>query len=240
MSSFVSIGWRILRALVWAVTGDRQRALRIAARAGQLLGAVIASFGFLQLLFVPGGIIGGIWLVVIGGFLAFAAQGEIAQQALGEALGGLTVGELLRRDELWSVSADSDLANAIERLQVAPESVLAVRREGRTIGVLLLDHLAQLEADQRGRAVTEIMVPVEDLPAVDHDAEITEALSEQAGGGPLAVTSGAEGQERIEGVVAPEQLQRVVRRTLQLGGSERSGAEPGGAEDEQHLPERGR
>lgn len=233
-------GGRILRALVWAVTGDRQRALRIAARAGQLLGAVIAGFGFLQLLFVPGGILGGIWLVVIGGFLAFAAQGEIAQQALGEALGGLTVGELLRRDELWSVSVDSDLANAIERLQVAPESVLAVRREGRTVGVLLLDHLARLEGDQRGRAVREVMVPVEDLPAVDHDVGITDALSEQAGEGPLAVTSGAEGQERIEGVVAPEQLHRVVRRTLQLGGWQRSGAEPGGTGDEQHLPERGR
>ncbi len=231
-------GGRILRALVWAVTGDRQRALRVAARAGQLLGALIAGLGFAQLLLVPGALLGGIWLVVIGGFLAFAAQSEIAQQSIGEALGGVTVGELLRRDELVSLPADADLAAAVERLQVAPEGALAITRGDRTVGVLLLDDVARLDADQRaGRTVAEVMVPVEELPAVDHRSEITEALSELAGGRPVAVTSRDGGQERIQGVVAPEQLQRIVQRTLQLGQRQPTGASGAGAGDEEHLPE---
>ncbi|MFO7962004.1 MAG: site-2 protease family protein [Nitriliruptoraceae bacterium] len=233
-------GGRILRSLVWAITGDRRRALTIAARAGQLIGALIAGLGLLQLVFVPGAFLGGIWLIVIGGFLAFAAQSEIAQQSIDEALGGLTVGELLRRDELVSVPADTDLTAAVEQLRVAPERTLAITREGRTVGVLSLDDVAQLEAGQRAsREVAEVMLPVEELPGVDHRSEVTEALSEMAGGRPLAVTSHEDGQERIEGVVAPEQLQRIVRRTLELGKRQGSGATSAGTADGQHLPERG-
>ncbi len=233
-------GGRILRSLVWAVTGDRRRALTVAARAGQLIGALIAGLGLLQLLFVPGAFLGGIWLIVIGGFLTFAAQSEIAQQSIEEALGGLTVGELVRRDELTSVPADTDLTDAMEQLRVAPEDTLAVTREGRTVGVLLLEDVAQLEAEERtGRRASEVMVPVEDLPGIDHGSEVSETLSEMAGGRPLAVTTREDGEERVAGVVAPEQLQRVVRRTLQLGKRQGAGAASAGTEDGQHLPEGG-
>ncbi|MFO7777748.1 MAG: site-2 protease family protein [Nitriliruptoraceae bacterium] len=233
-------GGRILRSLVWAVTGDRRRALRIAARAGQLIGALIAGLGFLQFLFVPGAFLGGLWLIVIGGFLAFAAQSEIAQQSIDEALGGLTVGELLRRDELVSVPVDTELSAAVEQLRVAPERTLAITRDGRTVGVLVLDDVAQLPTDQRAsRTVAQVMVPIEELPGVDQSSEVTEALSEMAGGRPLAVTSRQDGQERVEGVVAPEQLQRIVQRTLQLGKRQASPAASAGTDDQQHLPDGG-
>ena len=234
-------GGRILRALVWWVTGDRQRAIRFAARSGQLLAALIVSFGLVQLLFVPAAAIGGIWLILIGGFLAFAAQSEIAQHSIAEALGGLTLGELLGRNELVTLPADTDLATAAEQLRVGPEGTLAITRDGRTVGVLLLDHVAQLPADQRaGRSVTEVMLPVEELPSVDRGAEITEALREMAGGRPLAVTSGEEGRERIDGVVTPEQLERVVRRTLQLGEQQAPAASAARPDDPGHLPQAGR
>ncbi len=233
-------GGRILRALVWSVTGDRQRAVRFAARTGQLLAALIASLGIVQLLFVPAAAIGGIWLIVIGGFLAFAAQSEIAQQAIDERLGGLTVGELLHRDELVTLTADTDVATAVEQLRVGPEGTLAITRDGRTAGVLLLEDVAKLPADQRaGRPVAEVMLPVEELPSVDGGAEITEALREMAGGRPLAVTADEEGGKRIEGVVTPEQLERVVRRSLQLGEEQAPAASGTRPDDAGHLPQAG-
>ena len=233
-------GGRILRALVWSVTGDRQRAVRFAARTGQLLAALIASLGIVQLLFVPAAAIGGIWLIVIAGFLAFAAQSEIAQLTIDEKLGGLTVGELLQRDELVTLAADADVATAVEQLRVGPEGALAITRDGRTVGVLLLDHVAKLPADQRsGRPLAEVMLPVEELPAVDRGTEITEALREMAGGRPLAVTAREEGHERIDGVVAPEQLERVVRRSLQLGGQPAAETSPAPPDDPEHLPQAG-
>ena len=231
-------GGRILRALVWAATGDRRRAVRVAARAGQLIGMLIVGLGLVQLLLVPGAALGGIWFVVIGGFLMVAAKSEIARHAVVQALGDLTVGELLRRGELVSTPSDTDLGLAVEQLRLAPEGVLEIVEEGRSVGVLVLEDVARLQADRRaGRTVAEVMVPVEELPGVDHRSKITEALSEMAGGRPLAVTSRLDGQDRVEGVVAPEQLQRIVRRTLQLGERQPASTAAGGAGDEGHLPE---
>lgn len=230
-------GGRILRALVWAVTGDRARAVRVAARAGQVIGALIVGLGILQMLLVPGAALGGIWFVVIGGFLVVAAQSEIASQSIDEALGDLTVGELLRRRELVSTPSDTELPLAVEQLRLAPEGVLEIVEGSRTVGVLVLEDVARLQADRRaGRTVAEVMVPVEELPGVDHGSPITEAMSELAGGRPLAVTSRLDGQERVEGVVAPEQLQRIVRRTLQLGERPSTPATAGNSEGEGHLP----
>ena len=232
-------GGRILRALVWSVTGDRQRAVRFAARTGQLLAALIISFGVVQLLFVPAAALGGVWLIVIGGFLAFAAQSEIAQLAIDEKLGGLTVGQLLQRDELSTLTADTDVATAVEQLRMGPEDTVTITRDGRTVGVLLLDHVAKLPADERARRpVSEVMLPVEELPSVDRDAEITEALREMAGGRPLAITAREQGSERIEGVVAPQQLERVVRRSLELGGQQEP-TSAGRPDDPGHLPHGG-
>lgn len=230
-------GGRILRALVWALTGDRRRALRVAARAGQLIGALIMGLGLLQLLLVPGAALGGIWFVVIGGFLMFAAQSEIAHQSLDQALGEMDVGELLRRGELVSTPSDTDLGLAVEQLRLAPEGVLEIVEEGRSVGVLLLEDVARLQAERRaGRTVEQVMVPVEQLPRVDHRTPVTDALGELAGQPALAVTSRLDGQDRIEGVVAPEQLQRIVRRTLQLGEPASVPDSASSSEHDQHLP----
>jgi len=101
--------------------------------------------------------------------------------------------------------------------------------------------VAKLPADQRsGRPVAEVMLPVEELSAVDRGTEITETLREMAGGRPLAVTAREEGYERIDGVVAPEQLERVVRRTLQLGEQQAPAASAARPDDPGHLPQAGR
>jgi Zn-dependent protease len=234
-------GGRILRALVWSVTGDRQRAVRFAARAGQLLAALIVSAGILQLLLLPGAVIGGVWLILIGAFLAVAAQSEIAQHAIGEALRGLTVGEVLRRAGLVTLPADTDLAAAVEQLRVGSETSLAITRDGRIVGVLLLDQVTELAEEQRaGRAVSEVMLPIEELPWVDRGSEVTEALRELAGTQPLAVTSSEGDREQIEGVVAPEQLERVVRRTLELGRQPAPAGPEAGPDPPDHLPQAGR
>ena len=64
-------GGRILSAILWAVTNNRQRALRIAALIGQLGAAAIITYGAYNLFF--GELLPGIWLTAIGIFLMEAA-----------------------------------------------------------------------------------------------------------------------------------------------------------------------
>ncbi|MEX1162794.1 MAG: site-2 protease family protein [Nitriliruptor sp.] len=89
-------GGRVLRAAIWYVTGDRHRAVRSAARAGQLFAVVTFGFGILELtrgLAVAA--IGGIWWVVIGVFLFGAARAELRRADLLALYAGRTVADML-------------------------------------------------------------------------------------------------------------------------------------------------
>jgi len=69
-------GGRILDSIVWRVTGDHDRARRVATSAGRLLGYALVVLGFFEAVAVSGGFIGGLWLAFIGWFLAQAAAAE--------------------------------------------------------------------------------------------------------------------------------------------------------------------
>src|SRR5438105_9469671 len=66
-------GGRMLDSLVWRVTGDRARGRRVAVVAGRILGAGLIVLGVLEALAVSGGVVPGLWLALIGWFLAQAA-----------------------------------------------------------------------------------------------------------------------------------------------------------------------
>ena len=67
-------GGRVLRAIVWAITGSYLRATRIAARCGQGVGALMILGGIVWA--VRGGLVDGVWAAVIGSFLLVTATGS--------------------------------------------------------------------------------------------------------------------------------------------------------------------
>lgn len=231
-------GGRILRSAVWAVTDDRARAIRVASRAGQVLGWLIAGLGVVQLFLVPGAFVGGIWLIFIGWFLAAAAGSELVQRRLQDAMGDATVGDLVPRMQLPTVGADTDLATVAATLQQRPEDAVAVTEGDRTVGVLHLDDVADVPADRRSqRQAGDHATPIDQLPTVDADTGVGEALPQLADEHPFVVTEDG----HVLGVVTNEQLERVVQRALQLGQPPRSrdtdgGGDAEGSDDTSHLP----
>jgi Zn-dependent protease len=74
-------GGRVLRAGLWWLSGDRQKAIRGAARAGMTFGGLLVVVG--AVLFVRGvDPIGTIWWLVIGWFLFSAARYELRRGAV--------------------------------------------------------------------------------------------------------------------------------------------------------------
>ena len=68
-------GGRVLRAVIWRLTGDLARATRIAMRSGRLIAVGLAGLGFYQVLFsAPAN---GFWLIVIGWYLWGAATEQM-------------------------------------------------------------------------------------------------------------------------------------------------------------------
>lgn len=64
-------GGRVLRALLWIRSGDRDRSARIAARAGRVLGIALVGLGIFQIFSGLGA--SGLWIAFIGWFLGGAA-----------------------------------------------------------------------------------------------------------------------------------------------------------------------
>lgn len=209
-------GGRILRSIVWKVTGDRGRAVRAASRTGQVLGLLIAGLGLLQLFFVRGGLVGGLWFVFIGWFLARAAAGELLQHRLRARLGGLTVGELVSDDPLPAIEGEASVDDVVAALRRRPEDAMRVTADGETIGLVGIEDVAPVpDAERAEQRAAGVAVPMDEVATVPVDTEVVDAVGALGNRRFVAVVSDA---DTVVGLLTREQLQRILKRSLQLDG----------------------
>lgn len=86
-------GGRVLRAAVWRVTGDRNRATVVAAWVGMLLGALLVGLA-LWLAAARGAVWAALWVTLIGAYVLRAARLELVRGRLALWLAARTAGEL--------------------------------------------------------------------------------------------------------------------------------------------------
>jgi Zn-dependent protease/CBS domain-containing protein len=89
-------GGRVLRAIIWWITRNADRATRLSSQIGQAVAFVIILLGLFQF-FTQRGNFGGLWLAFIGWFLLDAARTSYVQVGLMTELRGRTVGEIMDR-----------------------------------------------------------------------------------------------------------------------------------------------
>ena len=89
-------GGRILRAVIWKFTNSLLKATEVTTTIGKIFAVVLISFGFLQLLL---GVLGGLWLMLIGYFLYTAASISYQQTLAKFFLEDVPVAELMIRDQ---------------------------------------------------------------------------------------------------------------------------------------------
>ncbi|MFD5097085.1 site-2 protease family protein [Amycolatopsis thailandensis] len=170
-------GGRMLRAAVWSRRGDRARAGAVAGRFGQALGAAFGIAGLAQLLLF--GQFSGLWLILLGLFLIFAAQAEFAAGPLRERLGGVRVGEIMNPSPTvapgwWTVDAFADHAAGAGRDRVFP--VLSF--DGVPVGVVSLGDLIRVPADaRRATRVADVARKDQTVTVVGVDAQVTELMN---------------------------------------------------------------
>ncbi len=88
-------GGRIVRALAWARSGDFTRAGLIAARVGQVTGAVLIAAGVTALAL---GHLTGLWFGLMGLLMVAASRAEASQVRTSAALAGVRVRDVLPLD----------------------------------------------------------------------------------------------------------------------------------------------
>ncbi|MBN4927167.1 site-2 protease family protein [Hoyosella rhizosphaerae] len=152
-------GGRVLRAFLWKRTGDRERASEMAATAGRFLGFIFIGLGIMRMGF---GQFGGLWLLLIGGFMLMAAHAESEATKLRRRLAGVRVSDVMSRrfdvaPAWWPV--EQVLANTTTGHRVVP----VVSATGTPVGVVNIADLARLDPHVRMRAtIADVSRP---LPA---------------------------------------------------------------------------
>lgn len=91
-------GGRVLRSIVWKVTGSLRTATRWAAAVGQGIALLFIGGGIW--LFFGGDWVNGLWFGFIGWFLVTAAQTAQSQQTLEPLFHGVIVGQVMRPVEV--------------------------------------------------------------------------------------------------------------------------------------------
>ncbi len=168
-------GGRVLRAGLWAWSGNFHKATRQAARAGQGFAVLLMLFGVYDV--VAGLSIGGMWFLLIGAFLYTAAHSTHRQVSFQESLLGLRVGDVMTTDIVAleaALTLDEAVDNYFLRFGYGGFPVL---RGGRLVGMLSLKELKAIPRERWGTlTVGEVMVP-HSLQAEVHPGEpITTAM----------------------------------------------------------------
>ena len=87
--AFPTDGGRVLRSLLWWIKGDIHWATQIASRISLMFAVIIIFTGFMHL--VGDNSIGGLWWILIGSFLFFAANASYQKLLIKESFEGKTV-----------------------------------------------------------------------------------------------------------------------------------------------------
>ena len=161
-------GGRILRGLVWRITGDKGRASRAAARAGRAVGCILIGIGLMEIFFVPGAFVSGLWLSLVGWFLLGAANAELLHSQLELWLADLPV-RSLPGPHVSPVPADASIEDAVNLwFRRLPDDAFLVADVESPVGVAVLGDVAAVPRPERSRhSIRDVMRPMDDLPHID-------------------------------------------------------------------------
>lgn len=204
-------GGRILKAVRWAIHGDKFRATREAGRAGSVLGWSLAGLGLVLILRQQSGF----WLVITGMFIAMNARVETASADVAERLDGVKV-----RDLTWfgvaAAGADMDTDSMLwDRRRLGMAGGVAVTdAEGRPQGLVLEDEMWAVPAEQRPWVMlTQLMVPFDRTAQAGPDEDLASVLPRLNPARPV-LTVWQDG--KLVGIVSPKRLRDRISGASQL------------------------
>jgi len=158
-------GGRLLRAVVWKISGNFKKATRIASVAGQFVAFLLIFFG--MFMFFTARFLNGIWFVFIGWFLNNAAERSYRLVALKDTMRGVTVEEAMVK-ECYGVSGDITLEQLIyEHIIRGAYRCLPVIEEGRVVGLVTMHQVKEIPRPAwNTTTVREVMIPLDKTKAV--------------------------------------------------------------------------
>ena len=148
---------------------------RVVRTAGVPVLVVLVALGVLQLF---AGNFGGLWLMLIGWFIMQAGSAGARQASLREALGGLSVGDVMVTDPV-TVQADASVDELIDAdVTRYTYGGYPVQRDGKVVGLVTLHDLQKIPRPERAVHERGRVVGLITLNGVMHLAQIRASLDQ--------------------------------------------------------------
>ncbi len=214
LPAFPLDGGRVLRSILWRFGGSLLRATRVASTVGRGIAVLIMGFGFLTLA-AWGGVLNGLWLMFIGGFLYSAAKSSLTDLQIREALGRRRVAQAMKRGcaELPAAAPVSSFVD--EHVVARGERWGHVVGDGGPAGWVTLREVKRIPRDRwASTPLDAIMVPFSPGEQAAPSDTLREALEkmERLGVPQLPVLE----EGRVVGMISREDLLRVAAIDLEL------------------------
>ena len=207
-------GGRVFRAAVWKVQGNFTRATRVAAFVGRGIGYLFIISGLFWA-FWTHDIANGLWIAFIGWFLENAAAQSYSQVVLRQALGGVTVREIMSQD-IGMIPRRLDLRTLVDsHIFFTGRRFFLVGENGRLEGLVSLQDIKKVP---QGRwvetRVGDIMVPAAKVATVRPQDEALRAieLMDEHDVAHLPVVEGG----AVVGLVARDSIIHFLRTRAEL------------------------
>lgn len=206
-------GGRVLRGLLWWITGNARRATTIAARVGQVIAFGMIIYGVMQ--FFDGAGINGLWLAFIGWFLLSASRESYAQMVVSEGLRGLRVADVMSGDYPTVDSYLNLQTFAEDHLMRSGRRFFVVTVNGHPEGVITLNEINEIpRARWPYTTAGDVMRPLNRTRSVGPNTPVTEALEMMASQdlNQLPVVSG----DVLAGLISRAHILQLIQTRAQL------------------------
>lgn len=205
-------GGRVLRATIWWLTGNEDKATRLASNAGQIVAYAFIAFGIWQ--FASSGAFSGLWLAMIGWFLAQAARNSYAQHQFMSELKSLKVEDLMA-DGVVSVRQDLPLSMFVNNylLKTWRRYFVVVDHNGFIKGLITANEIKDVGREEWDLlTVSEVMRPIEELKTLDPKTPASDAVELISKEELIPVVS----EGRVHGIVSRTKLFEIMQTRAEL------------------------
>ena len=167
-------GGRVLRSIIWQKKKNFFYATQRAASIGQKIALFFIFFGIFSLF---AGMVGGLWLVLIGWFIYTAAQTSYQQSTIQEALSGVKVKDIMIKDIVTispSITIDEAVNNYFLRYGYGGFPVVS---DGKYLGIITLKEIKNVPQNAfKDTKVSEVYVKHKKQWEVSPEEEAIKAL----------------------------------------------------------------
>ncbi len=200
-------GGRILGSIIWKVRGDRAAGRHGAAQVGKVLGLLLVAGGIAEMIFTKSSV-SGIWTAMIGWFLFNAARNESTYYAAERSMAGVSVASVMLSPVQVAVSWSSVAAVVNGPFATSEQTFVPITdATGRVVGVVHLDQLKRVPADQwQTLTAAEVMESPPNAAWVEVGDSMGHAMELMAQSGHAFVVDGSD----LVGLIGPDEIERAA------------------------------